>query len=81
MIKINKRKPIPPIDRKGAGRPCKYPWREMGAGDSFFIPLNEASPRNMARLAVQRRHRSGEKYVTRTVTEKGVKGTRIWRLN
>lgn len=69
-----------PIPRANLGRPKamweqKYPWRQMVPGDSFFVP---GPPKSLKEGARQYGSRYGLIYVTRTITERGVKGTRIW---
>jgi len=55
----------------------KYPFSLMAVGDSFFVPIKEASP-STAQQAAQmyaKRH-PGYKFVARTLKREG--GTRIW---
>lgn len=61
-----------------------YPFAKMEVGDSFFVPggatkygAGDTAAVNSARSHGRRHNR---KYVTRTVTEHGVKGLRIWRV-
>lgn len=57
----------------------KYPFEQMAVGQSFFVP--EAKARNV-RSSVghyQRRETVAAKFITRTVTEEGIKGVRVWR--
>jgi hypothetical protein len=75
-IKIDKGVPIP-IDHLGA-RP-RYPWASMAAGDSFFVPGKTAG--KMASAVVGQRSRNGGTYTTRTVTEGGIRGCRVWRVS
>lgn len=71
-IKIDKNFP-PPF----SGKARKYPFRDMEIGDSFFaeIPVSRLSQ------AAHNNRQEGRKYTSRTVTENGVKGTRIWRIS
>ena len=77
--------PLPEVKSPG-GQVLKFPWDEMVIGSSFFV---ESEGRNMMsfRSKLHRRgmdyfYRRGElaKFKTRTVTEDGVKGVRIWRV-
>jgi hypothetical protein len=72
MTKIDKGVPIPePI--KGT-RPKSSPMYLLEVGDSFF------SERKYASTCVSHyAAKLGRKFVSRTVTENGVKGKRIWR--
>lgn len=54
----------------------KYPWVEMNVGDSFFIV---APQKVLARAAHNAGERYALKFATRTVTENGVAGVRVWR--
>ena len=76
MYTIDKNVPAPAVVSLGA--PAKYPWRAMDVGDSFFVPGNKASA--MTSAAAMTARRLGCKYTTRTVTENGVKGVRVWRV-
>ena len=77
MIKIDKGIPVPPRMPRGAR--SKYPFLGMEVGDSFFVPgikPRQISPRSCsARLRAE-----GAKFATRSVTENGVDGTRVWRV-
>ena len=65
MIKIDDGVPIPR---------SKYPWREMKVGQSFFTE----DPKVRA-AGFEAGKRLNLKFVSRTVTENGIKGFRIWR--
>ena len=67
--------PVPPPSNPG--RPSLYPFKAMQVGDSFFAPTIRHSIR---RNAYNHGVRLGTQYTTRFVTEKGVKGTRVWRI-
>lgn len=78
MIKIDKGLEIPP--RRGGfggGARSKYPWQYMDVGDSFFIGV---SIRTISGAVSVRQKRHGERYTCRIVTENGVKGVRVWRI-
>ena len=76
MYTIDKNVPAPAVANLGA--PAKYPWRAMDVGDSFFVPEKTASYMTSAALNAGRT--LGRKYTVRTVTENGVKGARVWRV-
>lgn len=74
MITIDKDVPMP----SPAKPPPKYPWRSMAVGDSFFIAgLTVAK---LASLAAWGRKATGYRFTCRTVTENGVAGVRVWRV-
>jgi hypothetical protein len=52
----------------------KYPWLEMGIGDSFLFPAS--SKRNGYTSARQASERTGRTFVTRTTRD----GLRCWRI-
>jgi hypothetical protein len=68
MIEIDSDVPTPPH----AGRPSKYPFRELTPGQSIFVPFANP-PISYWRLA------TNFKLVKRKVTENGIAGARIWR--
>ena len=75
MYKISKKHAMP--DQRGTR---KYPWAALEVGDSFFVPIVDL-PRGVASLNAPRpRLKNGFKIARRTVTEKGVKGVRVWRV-
>jgi hypothetical protein len=62
-----------------------YPWATMGVGDSFFVATSEteSSAKFQSRISAaacsyQRNH--GQKFTTRCITESGVAGVRVWRV-
>ena len=74
MIEYQTGVPIP--DQNGRGGTPKYPLRDMPVGASFFVPGGTHAKLNGA-FAPHRR--AGKAFLTRTVTENGVKGIRVWR--
>jgi hypothetical protein len=65
-----------PISKKiGNGRPSKYPFRQMLVGQSCFIP--DKTPKSLNSLFPKT---DGIKFTMRTVTENGIKGVRVWRI-
>ena len=61
----------------------KYPFDRLGVGDSFFV-AGDKTKRTSVRVLLGRQIKIGEhpdrKFATRTVTEDGIEGIRIWRL-
>lgn len=81
-IKVDKCVPVPAaLSAKG-----KFPWLQMSVGDSFFAP-NYVQAKHMRKngektltMAFPRTKVPGSKWVTRTVTENGIRGVRVWRV-
>lgn len=72
-IKVDRNVPVP-VHRRNH----KYPWHQMKKGDSFFTE----SPYLQGPMAsAARRIGKGCKFICRSVMEKGVKGTRVWRVS
>lgn len=69
---IKKNVPIP--THSGGGRPSKYPLAKMASGDSFTVPLEDATGKQvrMAVSAYGRRHCVG--FAVRDVDG----GTTVW---
>lgn len=68
--------PIPAKLRKnGSG---KYPFSSMVVGDSFFAPLGESTPKNIASAAYcwSKSHKNDFKFAVRGCPD----GTRCWRI-
>lgn len=56
----------------------KYPWHQMKKGDSFFTTATFIQgPAHSAARTIG----NGCKFICRSVTEKGVKGIRVWRIS
>lgn len=72
-IKIDHNVKIPTTTLRG-----KYPWREMKKGDSFFSEKKHLSGISAAAAL---RIGNGCKFVTKSVTESGKNGTRVWRVS
>lgn len=72
-IKIDKGIPLPKQVRTS-----KYPFADLGVGDSFFVPGVKAA--SLGNAAKHHAARTGHSYRSRTVTEDGVLGARIWRV-
>lgn len=59
------------------GRRAKYPWKEMAVGHSFFVP---GMPDSIRKGLPSAAGRANIKIATRTVSENGVTGIRVWRV-
>jgi hypothetical protein len=65
-IKIDKGVPLPPP--RG-----KYPYARMEVGESCFIP-------GITQYGVGLQHLKPKKFARHVVTENGVRGVRVWRV-
>lgn len=79
-FKIEKDVPLPESKRgRGQGAP-KYPFADMAAGDSFFVPMIDGSvKKTRGNISSATRHwgkARGAQFATREV--KG--GIRVWRI-
>ena len=75
-IKIETGIPIP--KQKGTS---KYPFQSMKIGDSFFVPNIHVSALSGSMINARNSMNAPKaKWITRTVTENGVKGVRVWRI-
>lgn len=70
-----------PIPELAASGHTKYPWIDMGAGDSFLVPWEEGRHRTTVQASVGssarewlKRHRPELMHVTRTYED----GVRVW---
>lgn len=77
MFKIDTDHPLP--DTRKKRKHGKYPFADMVPGDSFFVPGTAA--KNVGASASGWGYRRGQKFTTRTVTEDGVPGVRVWRVS
>lgn len=82
MIEIDKDIPVPPLTE---GRPRKYPFPDMGVGDSFAVPLagemrngEDHAAFKLRSAVAQYARRHGGKFTVRTDREAGV--ARCWRV-
>ena len=81
-VKIDKKIPMP-VARRGQS---KWPWHTMNPGDSFFaagyIQSAHQKQANELQLNVASGKTAvpGSTWATRTVTENGLRGVRVWRL-
>ena len=68
---------LPPAGRPGA----KYPFDQMRAGDSFFVPLEDAHPDSPVVAARNYGIRNGQRFTGRRLFDDGgeLVGVRIWR--
>lgn len=82
-LQIDKGIPVP-SSRKASAKIYKYPFHLMEEGDSVFLAKSFAPPSNIRQALNVRlrkdRDLQGRKFTTRTVTEAGVEGIRVWRL-
>lgn len=71
---------IPPPPR--AHRSRKYPFADMKPGDSAFFPGENKRDKQHPAFMVARNYvkRKGWRIMLRSVTEGGVDGVRIWRV-
>lgn len=67
--------PIP--DMHGGRGILKYPFPLMQVGDSFFVPGRNSQG---VKGTINYWNRAGRKFTTRTRTENGVYGVRVWRV-
>jgi hypothetical protein len=83
-IPVDKAHPGPNSSRYEAN---KYPWEKLDAPkehdgktlyDSFFVPGK--TTKQFGAIVWQAAKRLGMKFATKTVTENGVQGTRVWRV-
>ena len=72
MYEIEDGVPLP--KKQASTRPRKFPFHEMTRGQSVFIP-----DRTVASMGPRIRF-VGKKFTSRTVTENGIKGVRVWRI-
>lgn len=72
MTQIERNIPFP----EGRGK-TKYPWRELGVGDSFVY---DGSVINAQQSAVHYTRVTGRTFKARTVNEDDLVIVRVWRL-
>lgn len=61
------------------GRPRKYPFDKMQLGNSFFMAGdNAAHLLGTAAASYAKRNGPNRQFATRTVTENGILGGRVW---
>ena len=79
MIDIQKDIPIPTARRTRGS--CRYPFRSMEVGDSFFVAYDGKKQQQSAMYSAipDEVRRAGAKFCTRCVEENGVQGVRVWR--
>lgn len=64
--------------RSKSGRARKYPFDDMGVGDSFFVPyMRPSGLGGSIKLASQR---LGYKFCTRSEVSDGIRGIRVYRI-
>lgn len=91
MYKIEKDAPPPaPEERVPTSPAAKYPWNELEVDDSFFVPLDGASLRNVFRrlresLNIGRQRgavnapAADAEFIWAEREHEGVAGVRVWR--
>ena len=80
--KFDKGIPIPAVSK--VARNKRFFLELMKVGESFFVPGVEYKDQNSVYLSLMTvarvcRRATGYKFTVRTVTEKNVKGVRVWR--
>lgn len=74
---------IPLVTKRIQKRACKWPWRKMKVGQSFFAAgYSAASHPSLPQMTASNAKRlvRGSDWAVRSVTEHGVKGVRVWRV-
>lgn len=92
MYKIENDTPPPTAEELAAAgaTAAKYPWNELGVGDSFFVPLDGATAKSVFRrlresLNIGRKRGAvnapgdGTEFVWSERKNKGIDGVRVWR--
>ena len=78
MTAISKNIPIPPFV------PEKYPFNCLKLLESFFIAADSNSDKDLRllqwRMSACAKWRKAKKFTTRTITEGGQRGIRVWRV-
>lgn len=77
MIRIDRHIPIPPLSERYRVRHIRMPYWTMKAGDSVFVPGDEAF-RKMLESSRQHMRRHGGSFVVMPVFEDGEHGARCW---
>lgn len=74
--------PLPDRLYKG-GRKAKYPFDQMAVGQSFFVPADGEKKKSVRAAAhgASKRYDGNRTFATRSTTENGVAGTRVWRIS
>ena len=75
---MNQEHSTPVID-KNIPLPCRYPFAELEVGESFFVPNQGIGI--LSKYKARSEQRTGFKFTTRTVSEGGIKGVRVWRVS
>ena len=74
--------PLPERPCNG-GRKAKYPFDQMTVGQSFFVPADAARKGSVQGAAhtANKRFAGSRVFSTRSVTENGAAGVRVWRVS
>lgn len=81
-FKVDHNIPLPSVNRGAPPTPIRYPWDNMGIGDSFFVPILDKtimSIRGFINSDLKKyQHQFGKKYkiTTRAIDD----GIRVWRI-
>jgi len=67
-----------PVPKKPSGAPRKYPFPELEIGHSFFAP--NKTPQTLSHSLCYWGKKLSCKFTSRTRTENGVRGVRVWRI-
>lgn len=79
-FKIESGIPIPGLKKDEPKKP-KYPLGELKLTQSFFVPAKCAKYQSVAVAAsLFKRRNKGFVFTAKKVVEKGVPGTRVWRI-
>lgn len=73
-FKIERGVPLPERGHNTGGRPAKYPFAALEAGESVFVPGIKGAGGILTRL-----RKEGRELVSRIVTEGDARGVRVWR--
>ena len=75
---------IPIPDEDETHSLTKYPWHKMEVGCSFFSVPRENEDQRACRIRLvsvtYNRRKFGHKYRLKAITENGIDGVRMWRI-
>lgn len=76
--------PVPTAPR-GGRRETRYPFAQLNAGESFWLPLPDSTEplkflrRMQSAFAAASKRHEGRKFVARLIDKDGDPGVRVWR--
>ena len=77
-VKIDRDVPPPKKDA------YKYPFSQLREGESFFVPATPDCPEPWGKISSSvhwaNRRFKPKQFITRRVTENGLEGSRVWRI-